>query len=232
MKLRFDGVAFDLDHTLLVDNRLERVALLDLIVRIDAGASPLHLSLDRAGIVADEELSRYRDEDIDIETMLRRFVERCGGEGGEAWAPWFRQRSLDLVPRMVLPMPALRRALPALARANLRIAALSNGPSPLQERKAAQIGFFYPVLTSEQIGVRKPDPSAFELLAATMGLKPQRIAYVGDDPFLDIAGALEAGFAAIWFDGGSKPYPADLPPPTATIRSLDELPSLLVDPAV
>ncbi len=232
MKLRFDGVAFDLDHTLLVDNRLERVALLDLIVRIDAAASPLRLSLDRAGIVADEELSRYRDEAIDLETMLRRFVERCGGRGGELWVPWFRQRSLDLVSRMVLPMPAAGRALAALADAHLRIAALSNGPSPLQERKAAQIGFYYPVLASEQIGMRKPDPAAFELLAATMGLEPQRIAYVGDDPYLDIAGALEAGFAAVWFDGGSKPYPAEIPPPTATIRSLDELPSLLVDPGV
>ena len=232
MQLRFDGVAFDLDHTLLVDNRLERVALLDLIVRIDASGAPINLSLDRAGIVADEELFRYRNEGVDLDTMLRRFVERCGGSGGEAWVPWFRQRALDLVPRMVLPMPAAGRVLPALAEANLRVAALSNGPSPLQERKAAQIGFYYPVLTSEQIGSSKPDPAAFELLATTMGLEPERIAYVGDDPYMDIAGALKAGFAGIWFDGGSKPYPADIPPPTATILSLDELLPLLAQPAV
>uniref|UniRef100_E6PCG3 Putative enzyme n=1 Tax=mine drainage metagenome TaxID=410659 RepID=E6PCG3_9ZZZZ len=223
MELRFDGVAFDLDHTLLVDNRLERVALLDLIVRIDAAGAPMRLSLDRAGIVADDELARYRNEGEALDTMLNRFVERCGGRGGASWAPWYRQRCLDLVGALVLPMPAARRSLTALAEAGLKIAALSNGPSPLQERKAAQIGFYYPVLASEQIGVRKPDSAAFERLAASMGVAPSRLVYVGDDPFIDIVGALEAGLSAIWFDTGSKPYPTDIPPPTAVIRSLDEL---------
>ncbi len=232
MKLRFEGVAFDLDHTLLVDNRLERVALLDLIVRIDAGAQPLHVSLDRAGTIADEELARYRNEGVDLASVLRRFVERCGGAGGEGWLPWFRQRCLDLVPRLVLPMPAVGRLLAALAQSDLRIAALSNGAADLQVRKAAQIGFFYPVLASERIGLRKPDPGAFALLAERMGLQAQRILYVGDDPYADVAGALGAGFAAAWLDGGGKPYPADLAAPTATIRSLDELLPLLIDETV
>ena len=232
MKLRFEGVAFDLDHTLLVDNRLERVALIDLIVRIDAGVAPLHVSLERAGTIADEELARYRSEGVDLETVLRRYVERCGGEGGEGWAPWFRQRCLDLVPRLVVPMPAARRLLSALAQSDLRVAALSNGAAGLQERKAAQIGFFYPVLASERIGLRKPERGAFDHLAARMGLQAERILYVGDDPYTDIAGALGAGFAALWLDGGSKPYPADLAAPTATIRSLDELLPLLIDETV
>ncbi|MDH2909134.1 MAG: HAD family hydrolase [Candidatus Eremiobacteraeota bacterium] len=223
MELRFDGVAFDLDHTLLVDNRLERVALLDLIVRLDAAGTPLRLSLDRAGAIADEELSRYRNEGEELDTMLNRFVERCGGRGGASWAPWYRQRCLDLVGALVLPMPAARRSLTALAEAGLKIAALSNGPSPLQERKAAQIGFYDLVLSSEQIGVRKPEPAAFERLAASMGVAPSRLAYVGDDPLLDIVGALKVGISAIWFDGAEKRYPADLPVPTAVIHSLDEL---------
>ncbi len=226
MELRFEGVAFDLDHTLLVDNRLERVALLDLIVRIDAAGAPMRLSLDRAGIVADDELSRYRNEGEALDAMLERFVQRCGGRDGASWSPWFRQRCLDLTAQFVLPMPGARRSLAALERAGLKIAALSNGPSPLQERKAAQIGFFHPVLASEQIGLRKPDPAAFERLAESMGIAPKRLVYVGDDPLLDIGGALEAGLSAIWFDGGSKPYPAEVPPPSAVILSLDELLSL------
>jgi len=232
MKLRFDGVAFDLDHTLLVDNRLERVALLDVLVRIDAAGTPIRLSLDRAGIVADEELARYRNDGEELDMMLSRFVERCGGEDGGSWAPWFRQRSLDLVPHFVLSMPGANRCIAALAKAGLSIAALSNGPSPLQERKAAQIGFYFPVLASEQIGVRKPEPAAFELLATTMGVEPGRLAYVGDDPYLDIAAALQAGLSAIWFDSGSRPYPAEFAPPSATIASLDDLVPLCIAGAV
>ena len=228
MEPRFHGVAFDLDHTLLVDNRLEHIALLDMLVHIEGERFPLHLSLDLAGEIAEEELARFRHGQQDVDELLERFVERCGARDGRSWAAWFEARCLASVATFVLPMPGASRTFERLTSAGIALAALSNGPSPLQERKAAQIGFHAPVLASGAIGARKPDPRAFAQLAAQLALPPERIAYVGDDPHGDIGGALAAGMAAIWFDGSGTPYPADAPPPTARITALDELFELCV----
>lgn len=61
---------------------------------------------------------------------------------------------------------------------------------------------------SAQTGLLKPDPRAFEHLQKRLGLFPGEIAMVGDSLRDDVAGALGAGWTAIWVNRGGVERPA------------------------
>ena len=58
--------------------------------------------------------------------------------------------------------------------------------------------FFEVVLISGDLGYRKPHLSVFEALVHHLGLEKEEIAFVGDDPEADVAGALGAGLQPVW----------------------------------
>lgn len=100
---------------------------------------------------------------------------------------------------------------PALARLGERfaLATLSNGNADL--RRIGLHGFFRVSLSAREVGAAKPDPRGFHCLAASLGLAPHEILYVGDDPHLDVAGARAAGMRTAWMNRRGEPWPAELP---------------------
>lgn len=61
--------------------------------------------------------------------------------------------------------------------------------------------YFDVILTSVDAGWRKPDPRGFLMLADRLGVKPEEMAYVGNEP-KDVQGAKNAGMLAIRIDRG------------------------------
>lgn len=221
------GVGFDIDHTLAIDNKLERVAFLHLLEAVsESGGSALG-SLAEESLRIDDLLAFQRSGACTIDQAVERFVRERGAGPRPAFAEAFRRTALALAESLVVPDPDATPALDALARAGVALAVLSNGWNPLQHAKARRAGFAGTVLASGDLGVQKPDPRAFEALARALGLPPARCFYVGDDPLADVAGALQAGFRAVWLDNEGKTYPPDVPAPTHVIRTLRELPALL-----
>ena len=55
--------------------------------------------------------------------------------------------------------------------------------------------YFDPVILSSVCGLRKPDPAIYLHAAELAGVKPEHIAYVGDNLGRDVTGAKAAGFA-------------------------------------
>ena len=53
---------------------------------------------------------------------------------------------------------------------------------------------------SSEIGFRKPSPRFFEKISHRLGLPPEEILLVGDDPVLDYQAALAAGWQAVLVD--------------------------------
>ena len=52
---------------------------------------------------------------------------------------------------------------------------------------------------SDELGLRKPDPEIFRIVARRCGGDPDRGGWmIGDDPVLDIAGGHTAGLRTIW----------------------------------
>jgi putative hydrolase of the HAD superfamily len=99
-------------------------------------------------------------------------------------------------------------ALDALADRPLGV--ITNGTDVQQRSKLERCGIadrFTVILTSEAVGVGKPDPRIFAHAAARLNTAPERCVHVGDDWSRDVEGARSAGFRAVWLDRVS-PDPA------------------------
>lgn len=225
------GIGFDLDHTLAIDNRLERVAFLRLLERIlaEGGRYAGTLTDEIDGI--DELLKRQRSAEFSIDEAVRRFVAAHGVTPAESHVQWFRRIAVAMVDDLVVPLPGVAQTLDALRDAGIAIAVLTNGWNPMQRCKAERAGFHEAVLVSSEIGAQKPAARAFEILLDTLKTPPGATWYVGDDPRGDVAGAAAVGLQTVWIDWERKTYPADAPPPGHTIERFEELLDLLPSPA-
>jgi HAD superfamily hydrolase (TIGR01509 family) len=217
------AVGFDIDHTLCIDNKLERVAFLHLLERIvDDGGSPLGTLAEESERI-DDLLVRARSGVQTIDEAVALFARDRGVDGGAEYAAGFRRMALAMAETFIVPDPYSREVFGALEREGFGVAILSNGWNPLQQAKARRAGFGGTVLASEELGVQKPSPKAFAALVAELGVDPKRCFYVGDDPVSDVQGALGAGLRAIWLDQEGRTYPDDLPRPTIVVHSLQDV---------
>ena len=228
MSLEF-AVGFDFDHTLGVDNKLEKMTALDMLSEL-AKAQGVSYDPAAAEAGADEMLHAFRSgavPNIDgaVAGFFERFLELGAGLVDEAAD--FRTRVLERAPQHITALPGVHEMLARLDAMGVRYAILTNGWSPLQEEKARLIEFREPVYVSERIGARKPSPEAFGALAKYFELPFERIWYVGDDPAIDCAGAQALGMRTVWFNWEGKTYPTGLAAPLHVIEQLDELPGIL-----
>jgi HAD superfamily hydrolase (TIGR01549 family) len=220
-------VGFDVDHTLLFDNKLELVAMLRLLQRmVDEGGCTLE-NIPKEIEAIDDLLAKQRSGRCTIDEAVETFVSERGVSDPEPYALAFRKIALRMVGSFVVPDPYARRVLEELQSHGIPVAILSNGWNPLQRAKSRVAGFDGTVLVSADLGTQKPHPEAFAALAETLGVPPERCMYVGDDPFSDAAGALRAGMQAVWLDVEGRAYPSDLPPPTHVVRALREVPGVI-----
>jgi putative hydrolase of the HAD superfamily len=211
------AVGFDFDHTLGLDHQLERTVALDLLERAAARAASA-FDAETAARAATAAIGAFREGATGIDDALRSI----GVDPGE-----FRRVALERAPEFVTAMPGARGLLATLRERGVATAILTNGWSPLQEAKARCIGFSGPVLVSDVLGSNKPARAAFLALAAALAADPAEVVFVGDDPALDVVGALEAGMRAAWLDWEGRTYPPHAPPPTWRVATLSELGSLL-----
>jgi FMN hydrolase / 5-amino-6-(5-phospho-D-ribitylamino)uracil phosphatase len=115
--------------------------------------------------------------------------------------------------------------LPALEVMRHRVAlgSVSNGVADLQA-----IGldhFFSTSIAAHQFGCAKPDRTIFLAACEALDVAPRETVYVGDDPWLDVAGAQRAGLRAVWLQRGLHPgrsLPAEVRPDT-TCTDLHQL---------
>ncbi len=222
------AIGFDLDRTLVVDNKLERTVGLEMAESL-AVARGLRFDRERALAEFDKAVAASRNAGLPIETALEGVFLELAGAGLENTVETgrFREAVIERAPEFVKALPGAQAMLDELEAMGVRYAILTNGWSPFQEEKARLIGFRGPVLVSERIGVRKPSPEAFVLLARQLDVAPSNLWYVGDDPEIDCAGARAARAAAVWINWEDRPYPAGLEPPDHMIASLSELSPLV-----
>ena len=91
-------------------------------------------------------------------------------------------------------------ALPALQAlgAHLPLVSISNGNADLD-----RIGLrrhFRHCISARECGVAKPAAAIFHEACARLGLAPEHVLHVGDDPLLDVIGARAAGLRTAWLN--------------------------------
>ncbi|MFT4632867.1 MAG: putative hydrolase of the HAD superfamily [Candidatus Pseudothioglobus sp.] len=105
---------------------------------------------------------------------------------------------------------------------------ISNGRSTIQRRKldSAKISaYFDAIVISEEVGVKKPDPSIFLHCLKLLDLSPEDAWYVGDHPVNDMVPAVKMGMRGIWVKNHRFPC---APSAHATVDHIREL-LLLID---
>ncbi len=129
-------------------------------------------------------LCRRLDIESYAEVLARAVYDEFGDPG--------RWRTFDDVPV----------ALERLRARGLRLGVISNWDRRLSAiLQGMGIGeAFETVLSSADVGLRKPDPRIFELACERLGVSPSRAAHVGDHEYADVLGARAAGLLPVLVD--------------------------------
>jgi putative hydrolase of the HAD superfamily len=157
-------------------------------------------------------------------------IEQMGGRGPdidacsrEIYAEWAACQHFELYDDVP---DVLRR----LASAGLRIGLISNTQRCLtsfQSHFELQ-GLITAAVSSFEHGYMKPHPSIFSTALGRLGAKPEEAVMVGDSIRQDIEGALRAGMRAVLVDRGESAPARATELGVPIIRSLAELPSLVI----
>ena len=115
-------------------------------------------------------------------------------------------------------------ALEALRGRGLRLGVLSDADTEWLSASVARNALeFDAVVSSEELCCYKPHESVFLEACRRLGTTPSATVYVGDNPRLDVRGALNAGLTAVWLNRRRVQFPKGLDPPDHTIESILEL---------
>lgn len=222
---RIGAITLDLDDTLWpflpAVERAEQVLHQWLLVHAPRTSgfvtSPSVLRAHRADVERDRPDLAHDLGGLRLES-IRRILVQAGEDPGrstEAYEVFFAERQ-----RVTL----FDDVLPALDRLSARfpLVAVTNGNADL-----ARVGlsrFFRGSFSAASFGKAKPHADIFHAAAASVGVEPADVLHVGDDPLLDVSGALAAGMQAAWIvragDGAMPAWAHGHPPPHATLPDL------------
>ncbi|MGW4383387.1 HAD family hydrolase [Kitasatospora sp. NPDC004531] len=230
--MRIEAVLFDLDGTLLDHDGAAEAAVL-----AGAAAELPGRPLDRDGLLRfwrereRVEYDRYLAGELTVEQQRR--VRALGlarhlglgewtDERADAWFAGYLRRYR----RSWRAFPEVPRAVRELG-ADRRLGVITNGEGGIQRDKLRTVGLGLlaeHTTASAEAGCAKPDPEIFHLACRTLGVAPERAAYVGDRLDVDAQAATEAGLLGIWLER----EPTDTPDVTVPrVRTLSEVAALL-----
>lgn len=132
---------------------------------------------------------------------LERAFAACGLAGGahveQAFEAYYAARNC------VECYADARPALEALA-ARLPLVSISNGNADLG--RIGLRGLFAHCVSAREFGMAKPAAAIFHEACARLGLAPENVLHVGDDPLLDVVGAQRAGLRTAWLNRHAAPW--------------------------
>jgi putative hydrolase of the HAD superfamily len=214
------ALSLDLDDTLWpIWPAIERAELaLDAFLRTHCPATARRFPVHQMRKLRERIAAQYPEHAHDFTLQRRLSLQHAlevSGDGAEHAEPAFEafyasRNHVDFYPD----------ALPALARlsAKLPLAALTNGNADLA--RIGIDGHFQVFVSAREQGHAKPEPPIFLATCARLGLAPERVLHVGDDPLLDVAGAQRAGLRSCWINRTKERWPAKLPRPDLEFATL------------
>jgi len=140
--------------------------------------------------------------------MLRQVLSALEIEASPArFTELVRELEREILTHEVHALAGAREFLQALQRAGIRRALICDtgfSPGPMVRRLLDRLGlleFLEVTVFSEEVGVPKPHPRAFEAALAGLGVGAAGALHVGDLRRSDVAGARAAGMFAVRFKG-------------------------------
>ena len=188
------AVLFDLGNTVLEEVSYD----------LDAGFTAISNSLAEHVSVKHLINAIEQTQEEHTEFKLLQWIEQHLGDSVSSIEPAELELKLWEETVCLQPIPGIETVLNYLAKQNIRIAAISNAifSSNCMKHELHKHGladYFEFVISSADIGIRKPDIRIFDLALNTLDLAPEDSWYIGDTWEADIVGANAANMQAVWF---------------------------------
>lgn len=135
--------------------------------------------------------------------------------------------------RELKPIEGAEQLLRDLQRAGMCCGIITHGWTAKQAEKLVRLGlvpYFDPqaIFISDEIGISKPNPKLYALAQRRLGLAPQQILYVGDNPVNDIAPPAGLRWNTVWAKRYARQQESAVEP-THTIENFEDLRRILRD---
>lgn len=213
------AILFDLDGTLLdretslkqfILNQYNRCALAQYGISKDNYISRF-IELDCQGHVWKDKVYQSLVSEFSIETL--------------SWQDLLQDYENQFIYSCV-PFPHLHSTLDILKKKYL-LGMITNGLGTFQTSTIQGLGienYFEVILISEVEGVRKPDAEIFSRALQKLGVTAEQSVFVGDNPKVDVLGALSIGMKAVWKRDSYWVEPVEV---DAIIDDLSLLPTII-----
>ena len=232
--MRIQGVVFDVDDTLYDMAQPFYAALRRLYgERSEFDLPSLFLSFRR---YSDERFEESQTGKISMEQFyiyrIQKTLEEADVQTTDAQALAFQRVYMGLQYQIRLSPMMIRMFNELRSRAKLGV--ITNGESAHQRKKIASLCLskWMPeetTIVSGDYKFRKPDPRIFQLMEERMDLDKAGLLYVGDAFEMDVKGAIEAGWSAVWYNRRDRAVPTDAAGLSFTeVSSEDKLLSVVV----
>jgi len=239
-----EAITFDYWQTLLVDTPegLRKARELRMEgMREELGGRGIFLDLEEMNRACDEsgqKIMRIWAQDVDISPREQVLIylnclnlNHQDGLEEEFLQDLERAYATPLLHAMPSLLPKAREVLQRVKGAGCRIGLISNtGRTPgyvlkLVLERMGILSFFDVLTFSDELRVRKPNPTIFLHTLHELRVRPGAALHVGDDLRCDVGGAKGVGMKAIHLDRGEEKK-ADVQP-DAIIEDLSQLEGIL-----
>ena len=204
------AIFFDLGETLVTqnieDNMVTRNALREISPMLSKRISPEKLfELYREGYKINEAIRSRHHVEIPIQVWMRQLLERIIEDDpsdhlvSEAIKIIVKSRAANAV-----AFHDAHSTLKKLSRREVKLGIISN----VSSHEAAMgildnVGltrYFEKVVTSANVGIRKPDPGIFRYALMQFRVRPEEAVMVGDSEMHDVGGGYIAGLKTVLVD--------------------------------
>lgn len=205
---------WDLDHTLWDFKKNSREALREGYEAFDLrnlGVGEVEEYISAYETSNDWCWREYREGRMEkSELRGRRFemaMEPWGLQNDAVLGGKLGQHYIDTSPYKTNLFEGSIEVLTALKEAGFRMVILTNGFEEVQHIKVEKSGlsdFFESVITSDEMGYKKPHPAAFRIALEMVGVESSDVVMIGDNIEADIEGGKKAGLETVFFNPDSK----------------------------
>lgn len=204
----YKHIFFDLDHTLWDFEANSRETLTELYYdyKLDEKGFTGHEDfLTKYKEINDACWAKYRTGEMTKEelrlTRYRLAFAHFGYEDHDV-ANKFGEQYINICPHKTNLFPGALDVLDELTHTH-ELHIITNGFAEVQDVKLGKSGlqpYFKHIITSEQVGVLKPDVRIFQHAFNIAEALPEESLMVGDHLQVDVLGARKAGMDGVWFN--------------------------------
>lgn len=228
------AVLFDIDDTLCATTEFARVARRNAVkAMIDGGvqATPEALLAELEEVIA--EFSSNYEHHFD-KLLLRLPREATAGLNRALVVAAGVAAYHDTKFHELKPFPGVIELVADLQRAGVTLGVITHGLAVKQAEKLVRLGLVpyldrRAIFISDELGISKPNAKLYQIALRTLGLDPQAVMYVGDNPRNDVAPPKQLGMVTVWAKRAAKATPGPGETPDHVIGDFDELRVLLID---